>query len=278
MNYQLIAVDPGGYGTKYMTHDKLGRFDSIMGEYRERRLEQSFGPDDMVVEYQGNKFFAGTLARYESEYAGSLLSDSKAHEEAKLRVLMAIHRVITSDHVKLITSQPIVKHIESEKRKIRDMLLGRHVITVNGEKKQFYVDEVNVGAEGGVAFWSHPIEGKDRILDIGSGTVNGATLDNRRYIDRESDTISLGMGTNLQNDPERFSRAISIHFLRKWNREDQVRVCGYEAETMLPFLHSYFPNAIVLKPKVRMSGQITFEHPVYANVVGLFEILRRLHG
>jgi plasmid segregation protein ParM len=124
----------------------------------------------MIVEYEGGKYFAGTLAKYESEFGGRMMGDSKAHEDCKLRILIALHR-IRFDTYQLVVGQPISRHNREEKEKIKQMLRGHHSITINERPRSFLIDKVEVAAEGGSAFWSCVQDGLIRIIDIGSGTV-----------------------------------------------------------------------------------------------------------
>ncbi|HZK02003.1 MAG TPA: hypothetical protein VFC96_03980, partial [Anaerovoracaceae bacterium] len=58
----IIGVDAGNYQVKVVSHKGVDIFPSDIGEYRERNLEQKFSANDMAIEYQGKKYFAGTLA------------------------------------------------------------------------------------------------------------------------------------------------------------------------------------------------------------------------
>lgn len=68
----IIGIDAGNYETKVCGPFGVKKFYSDIGEYRERNLKSSFGPDDMVWECEGKKGFAGSLARYESEFGGGI--------------------------------------------------------------------------------------------------------------------------------------------------------------------------------------------------------------
>ncbi|PAE09665.1 hypothetical protein CHI02_24150, partial [Niallia circulans] len=85
--------DAGNSEVKTVSAHGVDRFPSAIGEYRERNIKEKHGKDDIVYEYEGRKGFAGTLALYESEYGGAIMGESKAHLDAKLRVLIALHRL-----------------------------------------------------------------------------------------------------------------------------------------------------------------------------------------
>ena len=46
------------------------------------------------------------------------------------------------------------------------MLLGEHELIINGKKKEFYVENVEVSAEGAVAYFTTEKEYLTRIIDI----------------------------------------------------------------------------------------------------------------
>ena len=243
----IIGVDAGNYQVKTVSEKKVDIFPSDIGEYRERKLKQKFSSEDMIVEYEGKKFFAGTLARYESEFGGTLMGKSKAHEDCKLRVLLALHRAGNRAY-KIIVGQPIGQHTCSEKKKIKQLLLGRHAITINCVRREFDINRVEVAAEGGAAFWSCPEKGLVRIIDVGSGTINCATLHNRRYIDKDSFTILRGMNTTKTQNYSAMARSIAAEVGKKWGRDDLIKVAGGAASVILPHLQEYLPHAVLIRP------------------------------
>ena len=71
------------------------------------------------------------------------------------------------------------------------MVKGVHRITVNGTRKEIIIKDVVVGVEGGSAALSNPIA--KHLIDIGSGTINFATVKNGRFINSQSTTIPKGL-------------------------------------------------------------------------------------
>lgn len=94
----IVGVDAGNYQVKVVHRKGVDIFPSDIEEYRERNLEQKFSDNDMIVEYEGRKYFAGTLAKYESEFCSTMMGESKAHSGAEimpkswLKVLTAYQR------------------------------------------------------------------------------------------------------------------------------------------------------------------------------------------
>lgn len=274
----ILGIDAGNRKTKVVTADGACVFESAMGEYRERRLKDHFGEDDMVFEYQGKRGFAGTLALYESEFAGTRKGETKAHEEAKLRVLLAIHRY-SSDMVNdIVVGQPISMHTEEEKKKIIDMLQGEHVLAVDYGKgfieKRIIIRRVRVAVEGCSAVLAQPMHGLNRIIDIGSGTINFGTVDDMRLVDRDSFTERFGLETIKSRDYAALARKIANTALTKWNEYDTVKLAGGGAILLIEHLKVYFPNCELLQPDYK--GKVL--SPVFANAVAFYRIGEVLYG
>lgn len=273
----IVGIDAGNYEVKVAGPYGVDKFPSDLGEYRERKLEQRFSYDDIVWEYNGRKGFAGTLAKFESEFNGSMLGATKAHEDCRIRVLLALHRYANMDYYRIVVGQPIGQHTDVEKDKIKQMLQGEHRFTVNGVMKRITIERVEVAAEGGAAFWSAPRDGLVHVLDAGSGTINGATLVDRKYIDRDSFTLTFGANSTKTYDLEAMARAIATK-AHMWGKGDLVLVAGGIAEEILQHIWTYFPRAEVLRPQIRKGDDQEQLHPCYANAVGNYNIGRAYYA
>lgn len=275
----FLGIDGGNENAKLCGPYGVARFSSELGEFRERNLIQRFSDEDMVVEYEGKKYFAGTLAKYESRLGGSRKGGSKAHHDAKLRILIAIHRY-ADDHVyDIIVGQPIGTHTPEEKEKIQNMLIGRHEITINDITKRFLIRSVNIAAEGASAAVADPKQGLFRIIDIGSGTINYATLNDMRYIDLESTTENIGLATVKSNDYGAISRTIANKALDNgWSINDDIYLVGGGAEILLPHLKEEFNKCQLLKPKVKVGNGIQLVNPIYANAAGFYTLAVKKYG
>jgi plasmid segregation protein ParM len=277
---EVVGLDPGNYEVKVVGRKGFDRFLSELGEYRELKLVNNFLRDDMIYEYNGVKGFAGTLAKRESEFAGSMMGTSKLHNDMLIRVLLALHRYDTEHESRfnIVVGQPIINHNHQQKEAIKKMLKGRHEFTLNGVQKVIIIENVEVAAEGASAYWSSPKKGKIRIIDAGSGTVNIATIENGMYIDKESDTLPFGLNTTISNDLDAFCRRVAIHCLKKWKRNDDVYLVGGNAEGLLVPMLYHFPNCQVLKPVVEINGQLTMLKPVFANAVAFYNIAKKVYS
>lgn len=273
-----LGIDAGNHELKIAGESGVVGISAILGEFRERNLEESFSDSDIIFHYKDRKGFAGKLAEMESEFAGSLFGTTKAHEDTLIRVLLAIASYGGSGHhYDIVVGQPIEQHKKEEKQLIKDMLIGEHEIEINGQLIEIFIDRCEVAAEGGVAFWSAPRKGRVRILDFGSGTVNGATLVDGKYIDRDSFTTEFGLSTIKSLDRQAFVRAVYIETQKKrWQKSDPVFVIGGASDEMLPFVQHHFDIAELMKPQIRVDGDITNPHPKFANAIGMYNVAKGL--
>jgi plasmid segregation protein ParM len=271
-NEMILGIDAGNDKTKVVTKDGVFSFHSAIGEFRERNLEQCFGSDDMIFEFEGKKGFAGTLALYESEFVGSRKGESKAHEEAKLRILLAIHRFSDEEVNDIIVGQPISTHNKLEKDEIKNMLQGEHVLKVDyGKgfvKKKFYIRHVNVAAECACVYLTQPKEGLIRIIDIGSGTINCATVRDLMFIDKDSFTIPFGLETVKNKDYEAIARAIVNQTLNKWSLDDNVWLVGGGANVLFDELKRYFKNIRIHYASFKGEKY----DPIFSNAIAFYQI------
>lgn len=222
----ILGIDAGNDGTKICGPLGVQRYSSSIGEYNPLNMREQFDSDDLVFEYNGRIGLAGTLAQFESDWGYAVKGDSKSHEDAILRTLLAIIRYSDHDEHSIVVGQPIATYTDEEKQRIKRRLTGRHEIVVNGRRRVVRINRVEVAPEGAAAAMSDPKPGLVRIIDIGSGTVNCATLHDMKRINLESFTISKGMETVKSNDPEQMARGIANLTLGKWRKDDYVRLVG----------------------------------------------------
>jgi len=269
----ILGIDAGSKNGKVATREGVFAFDSCVGDGRERRLETDY-PDMMQGVYQGKPFFAGVLAEKESYYPRRSMGLSKAHEDMKLRVLIALHRYSNEYENDLIVGQPIKMHLPDEKKKIVGLLEGEHTLILNGLQKTFRIRYVQVAAEGAGAFWCSPEEHrKVRIIDIGSGTVNIATIEGGFFIDRESDTLEFGAESHGSNIEAMTGGILSA--MRKLCRKgDVIHIVGGVADIVHPLVSLEYPHAKVIRPFIGNKGV----HPCYANAVGFYRLGELMYG
>lgn len=266
----IIGIDAGGSSVKLYDGRQFRQFPSPIGyDWRVRNLEQRHGEHDYEWEYDGQRGFAGTLAMYESQMAESTKGDSKAHPDARLRVLIALHQYAPGTVHEIVVGQPVKTHTPGQKEFIKQLLLGRHEITINGDRRVFVVRRCEVAAEGVSAGLLVPGKGKVRVIDIGSGTVNFGTLQDRRFTDLGSGTLVNGMETVLNPDPAAFARQIAAYAVRiGWSNKDTVHLCGGGAEALQGELAKHFAAAHILKPGMSALANVEAFHMIARGLYG----------
>lgn len=286
MSALLIGVDAGNYRAKIAGPYGVDAYRTAICDWFERDVVEVHGADDMEFEISGRRGFAGTIATREDFFGvGAMYGESKAHEDTKIRVLLGLYRYIekyspNERHVSIVTGQPIKTHKPSEKTLIADMLRGEHVFSVNNVKQRIVIENVGVAGEGAAAYWSSPSMGTVRIIDIGSGTINCATIIDKIYINTASTTFNFGMETSGSRNLEEIARAIIKATTQlKWGKNDIVYICGEAAAALLPFIVKHYIQSSLLSPLLRLAnGGVEVLEPVYANAVGNYEIARLTHG
>lgn len=258
----IVGGDWGNDHVKLCTPNGVQKFPSDIISYRDIKVENDLRIYDFIFEYGNRKGLAGTLARDEkNDLDRSRRGDTKLHEDALIRILIAIHQ-FTDTRIKLVVGQPIKQH-SRDKERIKDMLLGTHRITVNGLEKTITIEDVLVAVEGGSALFSNPKRGKVHLIDIGSGTINFATSKNNRFINSESDTIPKGI-ENLDHNYEAIAQNIqNVAIDLGWKENEPTYLVGGGA----PLLKEYLPYP-VFNPM--FDGKLY--PPEVANAIGFYKI------
>lgn len=276
----ILGIDAGNHEVKVVGPEGPIKFSSKLGlRDRDITLRNEPRPDDMEVVFRGKEWFAGTLAG-ESLFGGTTKKGlTKANEEVLIRVLLALFKYDNESVHDIVVGQPIKMHKDEEKKKIKALLEGPpHEITVNGVTRAISIRSVQVAAEGASVGLLEPIEGVSHILDVGSGTINWATVEcegkSVRFKDRDSDTINFGLSSREKINFDEVVRLIGNTLTPIWDAEDPVRVVGAVADRLVAPLKEYFPNAVSYHPNVSTRNL----DPVYANAAAFFTIARTLYA
>ncbi|WP_438310742.1 ParM/StbA family protein [Sporosarcina sp. FA9] len=284
MSKLLLGVDAGNFMAKTAGPYGVDSYRTAICDWFQRDFVESFGSDDMEFEVDGKKGYAGSIAEHEDVFGGTgMYGDTKAHADTKIRVLLALYRYINRycpglDTVSIVTGQPITSHNETEKRKLIDMLQGGHEFSVNNKKQYVYIEEIGIAAEGSGAFWSNPQMGKVRIIDVGSGTVNVATIIDKKIINNASETFNFGMETVNRGLDSVATGIIRATTKLRWERNDIVLVCGGVAKDILPYIQTHYPNAQIIQPLLHKINGIEIVGPVFANAIGNYELSKLNFG
>lgn len=286
MDKLILGIDAGSNQVKVFGPFGPDIFKSNICGWFVRNVIATFGDDDMEFEIDGRKGFAGTIAMYEDEFGSSTIyGESKAHDDTKTRVLLAIHRYISKycsdvSRVVIVVGQPIKGHVDTEKELIKQMLIGKHQVKVNGKTRTFTIETVGVAPEGSAAFWAKRENGTIRIIDLGGGTCNAATINQSRHVNNESDTFNFGAETiSNKSDYENIALGIARNTTKlKWHKLDKVYICGGMAEEITPAISKHYPQARVLIPSYKQGGVVKVFKSIYANAIGFYIIGKGAYG
>lgn len=273
MENQVIGIDAGNFETKVVYNGGTDVFYSAIGEWTKRIGGDQHSDKDMEFDYDGIKGFAGPLASLESDYGGTIYGITKNHIDAKIRVLLAVHRNLKTPKVNIVIGQPYDGHREDgEKQEMIMSLEGSHSLIVNGQRKEFTIENVKVGIEGAMAFLSSPFNGPINIIDVGSGTINCIHFLNKRIVDRKSKTLPFGSETSKYGvNFEGMASGIFKNMSATWDKDDPTYICGGSAKLITPCLKRYYSLAEILQPKVTtLSGGKKVIDPKFANAAGMF--------
>lgn len=269
----IAAIDAGNRYTKYFDTRLTCpiRFPSAIGiNDLDRNLKGRQEEFDFEWQYEGLSGFAGSLALRESEYVESRKDDSKAHFDARLRTLIALHQNAIGNEHSIIVGQPIDTHSEEEKNKIKSMYTSkRHDLTVNGKRKIIIIRHCEVAPEGAASgLLVAPERGVIRVIDIGSSSINFATIRDLDFNNKGSGTFFEGMETKKVMQPASFARQIASKAvgLLKWSPQDAVFITGGGAEELFMYLQEFFPGLQMIKD------------PFTSNVRAFLRIARKLYG
>lgn len=268
---QILGIDGGNFETKIIHDQGCDVFFSAIGDWKERKAHEIHSNQDMEWEYDQIKGFAGPLATVESEYGGTVYGTTKNHLDAKIRILLAIHRNLKETEVGIVVGQPYEGHTEQEKDEIKKSLKGSHSVTVNGVKKNFRIAEVEVGIEGAMAFLSSPFGGPVNLIDVGSGTINCIHFLNKKLVDRKSTTLSFGSETNKSGvNYEGMANGIFKNMSGIWDKNHPTYVVGGSAKMMVPCLKRYYPLAELLPCMTNIGGVKVTVDVKFANAAGMY--------
>lgn len=279
---KTFVTDGGNFFTKAASKDGVFCFSSAMDtNYDLNTVDQKYGVDDMLWEFDGSTGIAGTIAEYEGAFANNrTFGGTKNHFMAKMRILLAIHQYANDTDINLIVASPFSSHL-SDKDEIVQSLKGTHPpLTVNGVTKTITIHNCNVTIEGAAAFYSISIPEKVvRIVDIGSGTVNCITFINGIMVRDQSKTLDFGTETEVKGDileqiPSRIYNGMSA---KHWKPSDRVYVCGTVADKIEEHMKKTFPNTSVINPTMVINNELKTLEPKFATVVGMLRLANNIY-
>lgn len=267
----VIAIDNGGHSTGVVTSSLQKMFPSLKGEYSALNMEPTLGQYDYIIDLNGKRYLAGSLAKYECNFPLQMHTESKQNLFYDLSVLIACHQFgYTNNYV--MTCVPIDFFTKDEKDGITNRLKGNWVLTVNGNTKSFSIVDVKVSPETVTAFWNKKPEGLVRWMDWGSRDLNyGTTIndgENMKFINRDSGTFhSKGLEATDITDYQMLADFVAGRLLAKWDKSDKIIHVGGGAknQNIIECFSRHFPNSEV------------HEQPQMATAKGLYILGRQVY-
>lgn len=268
---QIIAADMGRNESKFCTtNNQKAKFRSAVGEWHQRNLS-SGGEWDVMID--GENYFIGDLAFKEAYLPREMATESKIHEETKLLFLTGVALLARDTDIVISTGLPINQFNPKGRDDIVNLLQGRHSVTFRDSKtKTFFINQITVCPESGGVYWDEVNrkpqlkQGKIRVADIGSRTINYCTIDDNNYINKDSDTLNYGAIKlkNSKTNPQEFARKIVADLSSRWmeydENNDTILLSGGGAILLENLLRPHFKNMMIS------------EDPVYANVIGFYNL------
>jgi hypothetical protein len=279
----IDAVDAGRWGTKWQKHTgETGHFESFITDYIKQKSKQD-QEGIMVLEYpaDGAKKIMGPLAEFEGMVPGFKPTITKKSVKETLYLTLGAlwqmgYREPESDHI-IGTGIPIDLYDEEDDTEIqalKKLLIGEHLVYMNGERFKYIIHDAKVTVEGGAVFLADPRrkaineakkrgvnimrEFTTRIVDPGAFTVNCATFNGLRYNNSQSFTLPQGWDSLKGIKDTTFATKILAQVSQIWNPQDYVLVSGGKPDPIIQVFKRHFE-------KVHIAPD-----PQYANVRGYY--------
>jgi plasmid segregation protein ParM len=207
LNYEPIALDSGFGYTEALSTAKRSIMPSVAGEpidLLDTGLVSS--PGGIVSEVNSRKLFVGDLAIRQSPARYHSLKENKPDDEiAKFIGLTAISMVLPEgqSRCRLVTALP-VSHYFGFKAAAEQSLLGHHVVTVNGSRKVFTVDQCRTTVQGLEAVFDQILSDSGTlivpwatqtiaVIDVGFYTTNLVVINRLEPVRKLCKSIPVGI-------------------------------------------------------------------------------------
>lgn len=271
----VICIDNGGSADKIKTLRTSKSYPSSKGIITHNfNLERTYMDNDFLVTVDGVSYGVGNLVE-ESSYPLKMFTDSKQNVYYDISILLACHQ-FGYDKNYVVNCVPVASHTKDEREGLSERLKKEWTVTVNGITKTFSIEEIKVVPEGATGYFVKRHEGKTRWVDIGSRTVNYATVirDEKgiRFINNESNTF-YGAGLEANNIPHghynggmQLANYLCGQLLAKWHKNDTVYLLGGGAlnKGIVDGFKNYFPKSSVV------------DNPKKANLDGMWELSKEV--
>lgn len=222
--------------------------------------------DDLVIEYQGRKYFIGKVCDYVEEGEnGQALSLDKATQNNLLLHLVILGKLNVIE-TNLLTNIPfdMMRESDNQKNMIRNMFEGIHVFTLYSgdgtgkvitQEHQVTINKVGFASETEIAFYLDPTKNHDvGIIELGSRTLHGVYFHKGRVHYGKSFSRPWGWDTRENKSPLDVSEQIAdIMQSKNWSSDTEIRIIGGVAEKLKPGIETKYPECLVV-PEPRLAN------------------------
>jgi plasmid segregation protein ParM len=212
----VVGIDIGFGFTKATNGKDVLLFKSVFGEavevqFMDNILDHTEKYEHLHIEFDGNAFFVGELAEYQSNVRFFTMDqDQFVSRFVKILSLAALsHLLPNSVPIRLVTGLPVA-YYRQQKDVITKMLRGEHKVTCVGEdnRRQEILIDINqvlvvpqpFGSLLNLLFDSDKKSGNKRfmqekvgIIDIGFRTSDYTIANRSKYMERGSRTTDCGI-------------------------------------------------------------------------------------
>lgn len=276
---QLISADIGRSESKFFSNNQKLKFKSIVGDWHERHLSTG-GDYDVKIdyEYKSVNYFIGDLAKLESHLPREMTTESKIHEETKTLFIVGIALLSQDDNLAISTGLPVNLFNPSTRDQLVNLLKGTYTVTFLGNRpKKINIDKISVSPEGsGTYFYElkkrpELKQGRIRILNFGSRTINHLSIEDGNLVNRSSGTLNYGsiLLTHSKMNPQEYIRRIIADLSVSWsdyNDDDIVIMSGGGIINLEPFIRKHFKRPLISS------------EPIFSDCYGLHEIAQARYG
>lgn len=217
----VVGADIGKFQPKFFCNGGGFTFRSLISPSRDTSNEKLTLTDQrLLVQFNGKEYFVGKLAADEGGNVYINSTDvSKTDDVTLINLLTGLHR-IPGNKFTVIISNPFSKNKKEHRKKMRELLLGEHEITVNRIKKRIIIERIGINIEGFPAYYTLQLPHNLNIFDFGSSTVHCLAIRDGEFISTRSHTHEEGMESFGRNDYENIAYSLYQSMQHKWSDGD----------------------------------------------------------
>lgn len=203
----IVGIDVGYGYTKAVSQTGCVIEPSLVGPAVHVRFQNDLAASEQALELKldGTAWFVGRQAQLQSPFTISPRARERDPEIVRLLALAALVRLrLESESVCLVTGTPVAWYADRDR--LASRLVGKHAFSAQGRDYEIEIRDVLVVPQpigtlfqvllspGGVMIDAEQLsDGRVGILDVGTHTTDYAIVDQLRYVEPLSGSISVAM-------------------------------------------------------------------------------------